>query len=142
MLTATATTTGTPSTEWVNSLLAAEGASGTSDNGGETAMAAGRVYAKLHAQLVPLLGAPGVRALFARSATLARRRGGDLCEAAQSANGMSLRAGLRAIEPAIAETASERLFATFIGLMPTFIGERLTRDALNRAWPHLAQQPQ
>ena len=40
--------------------------------GTETHVAAERVYDKFNAQLVPLLGEPGVRALFARSAKLAQ----------------------------------------------------------------------
>ena len=137
MLTAMTTMTGTPATEWVKHLLAAEGAF---RDGGESAVAAGRVYDKLSDQLVPLLGTPGVRALFARSAKLAQTQDAGLCEPAHFESASSLREGVRAIEPTIAEGALERLFATFIALMPTFIGERLTRDALSRAWPHMGEQ--
>lgn len=97
-------------------------------------MAAGRVYDKLSAQLGPLLGMAGAQALFARSAKLAGvgPPRGDLVAHVESA--ASLSAFLRTVGPDARRTA-EALFGTFLSLIATFIGERLTLQALRRAWP-------
>ena len=119
--------------------LAHEGASGGS--AGECAAAAVRVYDKLNSQLVPLLGAAGVEALFARSAKLAhneRPRGAQVVELGSAT---SLAAGLRELEPAAAAATAEALFGTFLALIATFIGDRLTLQVLHRAWPTIEEPP-
>jgi len=49
-----------------------------------------------------------------------------------------LRASLCTREPAEAERAAEALFGTFLTLVATFVGERLTIQALRSSWPALS----
>ena len=46
-----------------------------------------------------------------------------------------LRACLQALDPAVATEAAAALFGTFLELITTFIGERLTIQVLRSAWP-------
>ena len=117
-------------------LLAHEGASDGSS--AECAVAAGRVYDKLNARLGPLLGVAGVRALFARSAKLAGRDLGVLAGVEFFESSTTLSAFLHELEPAVAHKAAEALLGTFLSLITTFIGERLTHQVLRGAWPTLA----
>jgi hypothetical protein len=102
------------------------------------ATAAGRVHDKLTAQLSPLLGAAGVRALFVRSAKLAQSEVAGLAEAQAFESSKELRGYLQAVDPVVAAKAAEVLFGTFIALLTTFIGARLSTQALRGAWPSLA----
>jgi hypothetical protein len=118
-------------------LLAIEGDVGGSAK--ESAAAAGRVYEKLAAQLAPLLGAAGVRALFVRSAKLARDERAFLAGLAPAIEGSTgdpagLGAYLQTLEPPAAAEAAVLLFATFLDLIITFIGDRLTVQVLRGAW--------
>ena len=99
--------------------------------------AAGRVYDTLQAHLAPLLGSAGVRALLARSAKLTQRRFSFL-EVAVVESSTKLRECLHAQDAAVATESAEALFGTFFALITTFIGERLTIEALRRAWPNIA----
>jgi hypothetical protein len=106
----------------------------------EHAASAGRVYDKLAAQLSPLLGAAGVQALFVRSANLARGQLAvldGLVPAIEDATegATRLRACLQALEPAAAAEVAAILFGTFLDLVITFIGDRLTVQVLRGAWP-------
>jgi hypothetical protein len=112
-------------------LLAHEGAAGGAD---ECATAAGRVYDKLDAHLAPLLGSAGVRALLARSAQLTQSDFSFLASAFPE-NSTKLRECLKAQDPAVATESAAALFGTFFTLITTFIGERLTTQALRSAWP-------
>jgi hypothetical protein len=119
-------------------LLAIEGGGGASAE--ESVAAAGRVYEKLAARLAPLLGAAGVQALFVRSAKLARDERaflGGLAPAIEGATGgpAGLGAYLRTLEPPAAAEAAALLFGTFLDLIITFIGDRLTVQVLQGAWP-------
>jgi hypothetical protein len=114
-------------------LLAHEGGlCGTSE---DRAMAAGRVHDKLMTQLAPLLGAAGAQALFARSAKLALAELPGLAEITTSEGSAKLQHCLRALDPAGVTDAATGLFARFFELITTFIGERLTIQALRSAWP-------
>jgi hypothetical protein len=124
---------GAAQVERARRLLASEGDSGASAE--QCAAAAGRVLDNLNAQLGPLLGPAGVRALFARSAKLAQTEHAWLAEAAASEGSTKLSACLRALEPAAATETAAVLFGTFLELITTFIGERLTVQVLRRAWP-------
>lgn len=126
-----------PQIEKARRLLAHEGASG--DSAEACATAAGRVYDKLNAQLVPLLGAPGVQALFMRSAKLVRDEVTALADVTALENSTSLRACLQALESGVATQTAEALFGTFFVLITTFIGERLTTQALRGAWPTIEE---
>jgi hypothetical protein len=114
-------------------LLALEGTSG--DSAEACAKAAGRVYDKLNSQLAPLLGFPGVQALFIRSAKLVRDEFTALSEITALESSAKLRERLQALESGVAAQTAEALFGTFFGLITTFIGERLTTQALRGAWP-------
>jgi hypothetical protein len=119
-------------------LLASEGDAGASAE--ESAAAAERVYEKLAAQLAPLLGAAGVQALFVRSAKLTRDQRASLAGLAPAIEGTTggpagLGAYLRTLEPPAAAEAAGILFGTFLDLIITFIGDRLTVQVLRGAWP-------
>ena len=122
--------------ERIRRLLAHEGAAGAAD---EAATAAGRVYDKLHAHLAPLVGTAGVRALFVRSAKLAQGEFACLAEPAILESSTKLRQWLQAQDPAVATASAAALFGTFFGLLTTFIGERLTTQALRSAWPTIEE---
>jgi hypothetical protein len=116
-------------------LLAHEGAAGSD---ADSAAAAARVYDKLHAHLGPLIGAGGVRALMARSVKLSQ---GQFCflEGAVVESSTTLRKSLQAHDPAVALESAAALFGAFFALLATFIGERLTTQALRRAWPTIEE---
>jgi hypothetical protein len=119
-------------------LLAAEGDSGA--GAAACAAAAGRVYDKLAAQLAPLLGLAGVEALFVRSSKLARAELAVLADLVPAIEGSTeraagLRAHLRGLEPSAAGEAAVVLFGSFLDLVITFIGDRLTIQILRGAWP-------
>jgi hypothetical protein len=116
----------------VRRLLAQQRAVSDAD---DCAAAAGRVYEKLHAHLAPLVGVAGVRALFARSAKLAAGEFVLPADAVAFEDSTKLRASLGALDPVVAAATAEALFATFFALITTFIGERLTLQALRAAWP-------
>jgi hypothetical protein len=116
-------------------LLAHEGAAGSA---GECATAAGRVYDKLHAQLSPLLGPAGVQTLLARSVKLTQR-GFPFLDVAALEGATELRQRLQAQDSAIATESAVTLFGTFFTLLTTFIGERLTIQALRGAWPTIEE---
>lgn len=103
----------------------------------DTFVAAVRVYEQFNAQLAPLLGEPGVRALFARSAKLSQGEISCFAEAVDLEGSAALHACLQALDPAVARPVAETLFATFVELIPTFVGDRLTRHALRSAWPNV-----
>lgn len=113
-------------------LLAHEGAADGA------AAAGGKIYDKLQAHLTPLLGSAGVRALLARSAKLAQRQFSFL-EVVVVESSTNLRECLRAQDAAVATESAATLFGTFFSLITTFIGERLTTQALRRAWPTIEE---
>ena len=66
--------------------------------------------------------------MFMRSAKLAAIEG-----AGEGATG--LRTYLQTLEPTTATEAATNLFGTFLDLIITFIGDRLTVQVLRGAWP-------
>lgn len=110
--------------EKARQLLSHEANSGRA---GETAAA--RVYDKLEGRLSPLLGTTGVQLLFARSAKLVK------------IPPEKLRERLAARDPAVSPDEAIALFASFLTLITTFIGDRLTAQVLRSAWPALEAQP-
>lgn len=99
--------------------------------------AAARVYDKLHAHLQPLVGTAGVELLLVRSARLAGGELEGLASAAMLHGAAALRARLATPKPEIGAESAISLFATFLNLISTFVGERLTLQLLRRAWPAL-----
>ena len=120
--------------------LAHEGASAGCSK--DCALAAGRVYEKLNARLGPLLGAAGVRALFARSAKMASRDLAAVAGIGPLESSTTLSAFLQQLEPAVAHEVAAALFGTFLSLTTTFIGERLTHQVLRSAWPTIEDPTQ
>lgn len=118
-------------------LLASEGAPW--GNSEECAAAAWRIYEKLNARLAPLLGLAGVQALFGRSAKLAKAEFPSLDDVAAPEGLTRLGPCLQALDPTVAAEAAETLFGTFLDLMTTFIGERLTVLVLRSAWPAIEE---
>ena len=119
-------------------MLATEGDWDTSAE--ECAAAAGRVHDKHATQLAPLLGGTGVQAMFVRSAKLARAALPVLAELVpaieRSAEGATeLRTYLRTLDRTAAAEAATVLFGTFLDLIISFIGDRLTVQVLRGAWP-------
>lgn len=100
--------------------------------------AAVRVYDKLFAHLAPLIGVVGVQLLLVRSTKLAQGEHGWLADVTILDGAAKLRERLQ--DPAISIESAEVLFATFLTLMTTFIGERLTIEILGTAWPTLEEK--
>ena len=113
-------------------LLAHERAAGEAH---DRELAAGRVYDKLRTHLAPLLGKTGVELLLLRSAKLVQGEFAFLTEASILGGAAELHAQMRPPAPALADDSATALFATFFDLLMTFIGERLTNQALRSAWP-------
>lgn len=119
--------------ELIRGLLALEGAAGGAD---DCSTAATRVFDKLRARLVPILGAAGVQALLDRSAKLTQRDFPFL-EPSVVGDETKLNAWLRAQDPAVAMESATFLFGTFLTLIGNFIGERLLTQLIRIAWPTL-----
>ena len=115
-------------------LLACEGQQGSSE---ERAAAAGRTYELLFLQLSPLLGPAGVHAIFARSLSLA---GADHSCLKNVSTGLDhehtqaarLRDSLLSQAPTEVTEAAAGLFATFLALLGTIIGDEPTTGAIQR----------
>jgi hypothetical protein len=120
-----------------NRLLTYEGGPGGSAD--ECAAAAERVYEKLRMQFAGLVGSAGFQVLFARSANLTRSQFTSFGDNAAVESSAKLRERLRAQEPGAVAATAANLFAAFLSLLTTFIGERLTTEMLRRAWPALGQ---
>ena len=88
------------------------------------AAAARRAYDDLAGVAAPLIGQLGVDALTGRALHLARREYPWLVHTGEAQPA-----------PALATEAAGAEFATFTGLLVTFIGEPLTARLLRKAWP-------
>jgi hypothetical protein len=107
------------------------------------AAAVGTVNQRLHHRLAPVIGVAGVRALFARSVRLtgpeflqlAALRNPELGDNANIAE--SLIELLGTLEPGIAVATATALYANFLRLTTTLIGERLVLLVLQRAFPNI-----
>ena len=121
-------------------LLAHEGAAGGADDA--VASAAARVYDKLHAHLAPLVGTIGVQSLFVRSAKLTPDEFTALAHVSILEGSTKLREHWQARGSAVDAEAAAALFATFLSLLTTFIGERLVTQVLRSAWPKIEEMPE
>jgi hypothetical protein len=115
--------------------------------------AARRAYDDLVRVSAPLIGQVGVDALTGRALHIAQREYPWLAQTRESTPGYTERtpgtpppeqAGgpfdqvifcLERQHPAVATEAAGAVFATFTGLLVTFIGEPLTARLLHKAWP-------
>ena len=103
------------------------------------ATAARRAYDDLARVSAPLIGQVGVEALTGRALHLAQREYPFLVVTGEPklAEGpfAQVIVCLERQDPAVAAEAAGAVFATFTGLLVTFIGEPLTSDLLRKAWP-------
>jgi hypothetical protein len=103
------------------------------------AAAAHRAYDDLARVSVPLIGQIGVDALTGRALHLAQRKYPWLAQARdpEQAEGPFAQVVfcLERQDPIVATEAAGAVFATFTGLLVTFIGEPLTAHLLRKAWP-------
>ena len=103
------------------------------------ATAAGRIFDDLDRVVAPLIGPLGVDALTARALHLAAdqypcvviKREGDGADRPFA----QVLVCLEQQEADVATDAAAAVFATFTGLLGTFIGEPLTARLLRKAWP-------
>jgi hypothetical protein len=104
-----------------------------------------RACRALHAQLAPLVSAPGVAALLARAVTLAGREfpflvaAGELITPTCSVDG--LRQAVDGHAPAEAADALVAILANFLWLLVTFIGENLGVRKVQEVWPAVPFTP-
>ena len=103
------------------------------------AAAARRAYDDLARVSAPLIGQVGVDALTGRAVHLARREYPWLVDTREPEQAEEPFAQvivcLERQDPAVATEAAGAVFATFTGLLATFIGEPLTAGLLRKAWP-------
>jgi hypothetical protein len=101
--------------------------------------AAKRAYDDLARVSAPLIGDVGVDALTGRAVHLAQRDYPWLVRTREpeQAEGpfAQVIVALERQDPAVAIEAAGAVFATFTGLLVTFIGEPLTARLLRKAWP-------
>ncbi|MEP6601857.1 MAG: hypothetical protein ABJB49_08595 [Nitrospirota bacterium] len=113
---------------------------GANPSSDEQASATVRIVETLVNNLSPLVGSIGSQALLGRS--LALTAGAFPCYAAVRGAGQDLlnaiHACLRTQEPDVAMNATTALLTAYLQLLSTFIGERLTVQLLQNAWPELS----
>jgi hypothetical protein len=128
--------TTSPAIEKLARQLLADGPTGARSSNGEAGQAV-RACERLRVPLTKFTGAAGFSSLLSRALTLARRQAPSLERLRVDADG-SL-AGFSDVqqdaEAAEAARAGEVLVAEFLGLLVTFIGERLTLSLVREAWP-------
>jgi hypothetical protein len=95
-------------------------------------------WQQVASQLVPVIGARGVDALFSRSLHLTSKAFPCLAMAANDGNSASLLGSLKMrladLETTTATEASHALLVTFIESLETLIGESLTQRLLGPVW--------
>jgi hypothetical protein len=108
---------------------------------GDTGTVAANTFAtwqQVASQLVPVIGARGVDALFRRSLHLTSKAFPWLALAGNGGNSASLLVSLKTrladLETASATEASHALLVTFIESLETLIGESLTQRLLGPVW--------
>jgi hypothetical protein len=104
----------------------------------ERAAAAIRVYETLLNSLSPLVGSVGSQAMLRRSLKLTEKtfpffRGLQSTPSDRLLTALST--CLAQQEPDVAMSHSILVLTTYVDLLTTFIGERLTRQLLHTAWP-------
>ena len=113
--------------------------SGSEEGAAVLASAARRAYDDLTNVSTPLIGQVGVDALIGRALHLAQREYPWLPAATESgpANEPFAQVIVSSSQqtPAVATDGIAAVFATFAGLLVTFIGEPLTTGLLRKAWP-------
>ena len=114
-------------------------AGGDASSSEEFAAAAGRLLERFSGRLSPVIGASGVEALLLRAVKLCKADFPFLDERMlvgdSEGAGDSLRARLRAQETKAIRESSVSLFATLVGLLATFVGDRLAWSLVRDVWP-------
>lgn len=111
------------------------------DTPGADALAASahRAYDDLARVTAPLIGHIGVAAITDRTLHLAQREYPWLARTLVPGHGEGpfdhFVTCLKRQDPAVATAAAAAVFATFIGMLVTFIGDPLTTGLLRKAWP-------
>ena len=117
---------------------------GPSKTSEDVTVASVAVHTKLLGTLSPLLGDIGSLALFRRSLKLSEATFPLYSEVRSNDREGLLNALLEILRkqsPNVILTASVALLAAYINLLETFIGEQLTRQLLQDAWPDLHTFP-
>jgi hypothetical protein len=112
---------------------------GTANGLESLAAAANGAYDDLVRASAPVIGQTGVDALTGRAVHLVQREFRWLATAATrdrpGGSFADVLASLQNQDLAVATDATAAVFATFAGLLVTFIGESLTARLLDKAWP-------
>ena len=104
--------------------------------------AASRVFDKMFAELIPIVGDMGVVAVFARSAVIAKTQCPALeglvitIESVGAVNG-NIRDHFATVKESDVTESAVVLGAAFVALMSRLIGFPLTVHLLQRAWPEV-----
>jgi hypothetical protein len=113
------------------------------DTAAGCAAAVGRINQRLQRRFAPLIGVAGMRALFVRSVKLTHLACSVLAELPTPEYGdnaditVPVVTLLSTLDYDVARTVATALYANFIGLTSTLIGERLVMLVLQRAFPNL-----
>lgn len=101
--------------------------------------AAEELHERLTHLLAPLIGSAGVSAIFARSVKLTTSALAPGAGVAISAvtGGNSPLPFLEQLDPVVALDAATSVYATFLFLLISFIGERLTMQLVQRGFPEI-----
>jgi len=120
--------------------LLAQEAGGAPETSESLAAASGRLLDTLSQRLAQVVGPAGVRSIFLRAVRLRKSEFAFLDERivpGDNRDGLAepLRACLQQHEPDVIREVWVALFATFVGLLATVIGDRLTWSLLEQIWP-------
>lgn len=118
---------------------------GVEDPAAAARLAVVRVYERLAERLSPLIGVAGLRALLARSARLRVQEypclgtlSGPVDATLPSPSVVEqLGTGFGDLDAVQVSEAAAALYGTFLGLLTSFIGERLVGQVLQSAFPAL-----
>lgn len=110
------------------------------EDAGQQASAAGRVYDRIFRAFAPIIGAAGVRAIFARSVRLSAAEFPCLEEVVTPVEthanyGQRLVACIGKLEADAASNVGVGLYAALLDLLCTFIGQPIVWQILHNAFP-------
>jgi hypothetical protein len=119
---------------------------GSRHNSDDVASAALTVYETVAKNLASLVGEDGSHALFRRSVNLTAARFPCLADARGAARVdaslvKAVAGCVRSQAPDLAKEVSLALLITYVDLLATFIGERLTLRLLQDGWPDVLTSP-
>lgn len=130
----------TPRIHWAVTLVLIHEAGGDGANSRDLAAASGRLLDRLSERLSVVIGRTGVEAILLRAMKLRKIEFPFLDEqifsrAQDERAGDSLRACLQEQASHTVREASVALFATFVDLLATIIGDKLAWSLLRDVWP-------